>query len=86
MDAAGTERAVNAAMSVAASLGLSVDGAVVLHNSNRVVVRLVPCNTVARVSPMGWFSATREVEVARCLGQAGTPVARSPRRATSHHA
>ena len=75
MDATGTERALSAARWAAASAGLRVDDAVVLHNSNRVVALLVPCNTVARISPMGWFSATREVELARRLTQVDAPVA-----------
>ena len=63
-------------MSTAAALRLEVDDAVVLNDSNRLVVRLLPCDTVARVSPMGWFSAAREVELARCLAdETGAPVA-----------
>jgi Phosphotransferase enzyme family len=56
-------------MSVAAAVDLAVDDAVVLNSSNRLVVRLLPCNIVARVSPMGWFSAAREVELARRLAE-----------------
>src|SRR4051794_23559843 len=69
MEAAEARRAVAAAMSVATSLGLTVDDAVVLNSSNRLVVRLLPCDVVARVSPIGWFSAAREVELARRLAQ-----------------
>ena len=69
MEAAEARRAVAAAMSVAAALGLAVDDAVVLNNSNRLVARLLPCDIVARVSPMGWFSAAREVELARRLAE-----------------
>lgn len=54
-------------MSVAASLDLKVDDAVVLNDSNRLLVRLLPCDVVARVSPHGWFSASREVDLARRL-------------------
>ncbi len=61
--------AVAAARSSAEALDLRVDDAVVLNNSNRLVVRLLPCDIVARVSPMGWFSAAREVELARRLAQ-----------------
>ena len=42
-------RAVAAARSIAASLGLPVDDAVVLHASNRLAVRLLPCAVLARV-------------------------------------
>lgn len=69
MQAAETRRAVNAAISVAASLDLAVDEAVVLNDSNRMVARLLPCDIVARVSPTGWFSAAREVELARRLAE-----------------
>jgi hypothetical protein len=54
-------------MSVASALDLAVDDAVVLNDSNRLVVRLLPCDLVARVSPVGWFSPAREVELARRL-------------------
>src|SRR5258705_9245868 len=69
MEAAEARRAVAAAVSVATALGLAVDDAVVLNASNRLVARLLPCDSVARISPMGWFSAEREVELARRLAQ-----------------
>lgn len=69
MQAAEARRAVTAAISVVASLDLAVDDAVVLNDSNRMVARLPPCDIVARVSPMGWFSAAREVELARRLAE-----------------
>jgi hypothetical protein len=63
-------------MTVAARAGLAVDDAVVLNNSNRLVALLLPCRSVARVSPTGWFSATLEVDVARRLASIGdVPVA-----------
>ena len=41
-----------------------------------LVARLLPCDIVARVSPMGWFSAAREVELARRLAdETDAPVA-----------
>jgi hypothetical protein len=69
MEEADAQRAVAAAMSVAAALGLAVDDAIVLNNSNRLVVRMLPCDIVARASPVGWFSAAREVELARRLAR-----------------
>jgi hypothetical protein len=69
MEAAEARRAVVAAMSTASELDLAVDDAVVLNDSNRLVARLLPCDIVARVSPMGWFSAAREVELARRLAE-----------------
>lgn len=76
MEPAEAQRAVATAMSVAAGLGLTVSDAIVLNDSNRLVARLLPCDIVARVSPLGWFSAGREVELARRLGEEpGSPIA-----------
>src|SRR4051812_7964162 len=76
MEAAEARRAVAAAMSVAAALGLTADDAVVLNSSNRLVARLLPCDVVARISPNGWFSAAREVELARRLAfETDAPIA-----------
>lgn len=69
MDAAEGQRAVTAAVSVAAALDLAVDDAVVLNNSNRLVLHLLPCDIVARVSPVGWFSAANEVGLVRRLAE-----------------
>lgn len=63
-------------MSTASALDLAVDDAVVLSDSNRLVVRLTPCDVVARVTPMTHFaSAEREVELVRRLAQTDSPVA-----------
>jgi hypothetical protein len=67
MESAEARRAVAAATLTASALDLAVDDAVVLNDSNRLVARLLPCDIVARVSPMGWFSAATEVELARRL-------------------
>ena len=68
-------------MSTASELGLAADDAVVLNDSNRLVARLLPCSVVARVSPKGWFSAAREVELARRLAdEADAPLAGLDRR------
>lgn len=76
MESAEVRRAVAAAMSTASALDLAVDDAVVLNDSNRLVARLLPCDIVARVSPVGWFSAAREVELARRLAdETDAPVA-----------
>ena len=69
-------RAVVAAMSTASALGLEVDDTVVLSDSNRLVVRLTPCDVVARVTPMAHFgSAEREVELVKRLAPTDSPVA-----------
>ena len=76
MEAAGARRAVDAAISTISSLDLTVDDAVVLSDSNRLVVRLTPCDIVARVTPMTHFaSAEREVELVKRLTQMDSPVA-----------
>ena len=65
-----------AAKSTASALGLRADDAVVLHNSNRLTLRLMPCDVVARIAPTAYHaSAEFEVEVARRLAEADAPVA-----------
>jgi len=74
-------RARHAAMATASTLGLAVDDGVVLNDSNRLVVRLMPCDVVARVVPLGYrvfpeaVGAEREVEVVRRLAVAEAPIA-----------
>ncbi|MEQ4207305.1 aminoglycoside phosphotransferase family protein [Actinopolymorpha sp. B17G11] len=76
MEAAEARRAVAAAMSTASELDLDVDDAIVLSDSNRLVIRLTPCDIVARVTPMTHFASTeQEVELARRLALTGSPVA-----------
>jgi aminoglycoside phosphotransferase (APT) family kinase protein len=80
MQAAERRRAVAAAMSAASAAGLAADDAVVLSDSNRLVVRLTPCDIVARVTPGTHYaghhmSAEREVELVKWLAQTGSPVA-----------
>ncbi len=67
-------RAIAAAASVAASLDLLADDAIVLHNSNRLALRLTPCDVLARVAPAGQESAQLEIELAQRLAGAGCPV------------
>jgi len=63
-------------MSCASALGLAADDATVLHASNRVTMRLMPCEVVARVAPLTYRpSAEFEIEVARRLAETGSPVA-----------
>lgn len=75
-------RAVAAAVSTVSALGLRADDAVVLHNSNRIAVRLVPCDVLARVAPAAHEAgAAFEVEVARRLAEVDAPIARLESRA-----
>lgn len=68
-------RAVAAAMSIASSLDLTVQDAVVLHDSNRLTVRLLPGDVVARVAsaahPGAYRGAKFEVELAERLAESG---------------
>ncbi len=59
-----------------------VDDAVVLHDSNRLAVRLLPCDVLARVANMAHHAvAAFEVEVARRLAETDSPVAELEPRA-----
>lgn len=75
MQASEAARAVAAAMSIASSLGLAVDDAIVLQDSNRLTVRLLPCDVLARVAPVAHQVAQLEIELARRLTESGSPVA-----------
>jgi aminoglycoside phosphotransferase (APT) family kinase protein len=68
-------RAMAAAMSIASSLDLAVDDAIVLQDSNRLTVRLLPCDVLAQVAPAARQVAQFEVELAQRLAEAGCPVA-----------
>ena len=79
MQASEVPRAIAAAMSIAASLDLRVDDAIVLQDSNRLTLRLLPCDVLARVAP-GTAPAARqcaqfEVALAQRLAASGCPVA-----------
>jgi hypothetical protein len=76
MRASEAQRAIAAARSVASTLDLTVDDAIVLQDSNRLVLRLMPCDVVARVAPIAYrASADLEVELARRLAETDSPVA-----------
>jgi hypothetical protein len=72
-----------AAMSTASSLDLTVDDAIVLHDSNKLTLRLLPCDVLARVAleaPVALQGAQFEVELAQRLVESGRPVAALERR------
>ncbi|MEV0630578.1 aminoglycoside phosphotransferase family protein [Nonomuraea wenchangensis] len=78
MRASEVFRAVAAARSVASSLGLTADDAIVLQDSNKLTLRLLPCDVVARVAPVAPVAqqvAQFEVELAQRLVESGCPVA-----------
>lgn len=75
MHPADVQRAVAAAMSVASALDVTVNDAVVLHDSNKLALRLLPCDVFARVAHRGQEVAQFEVELAQRLAKTGSPVA-----------
>ena len=75
MEPSEVQRAVEAGRSTASALGLPVDDTVVIHNSNRIAVRLSPCDVLARIGPSAHQGGSElEVQVARRLAEAGSPV------------
>jgi len=68
-------RAIDAAISIATALGLPADDATVLHNSNKLALRLLPCDVFARVSLVERPHARFEVELAQQLASTRSPVA-----------
>jgi hypothetical protein len=75
MQGSEVPRAMAAAMSIASSLDLTVDDAIVLHDSNKLTLRLLPCNVLARVAPVAHQVLQFEVELAQRLAESGCPVA-----------
>lgn len=76
MEPADLHRAVEAGRATASEVGLQVDDVIVVHNSDRVALRLVPCDVLARVAPLGHLGDSEfEVDVARRLADVEAPVA-----------
>ena len=75
MDGSQVRAALGAAKSTASSLGLRVDDVVVIYKTNRLTLRLLPCDVLARVAPTTHQAGILEVEVARRLAEVGGPVA-----------
>lgn len=69
------QRAVTAVKLTAKSLGLVVEDALILQNSNKLALRLLPCDAFARVAPLTDQVAQFEIELARKLGDVGSPAA-----------
>lgn len=74
MESSDVRRAIAAALEVAASFDLPATDAMVLHNSNKLALRLMPCDVLARVSHVGLDDAQLEVDRAQRLAAAGCPV------------
>jgi hypothetical protein len=75
MQAPDVARAVDAAIEIASGLNLPAADATVLHNSNKLTVRLLPCDVVARVAFAGLEALEGELDIARRLAEIGAPVA-----------
>lgn len=75
MEPSEVQRAVDAARATASELGLQVSDAVVVHNSDRIAVRLIPCDVLARIAPSSWQTGMEfEAEVGRRLAETDSPI------------
>lgn len=68
-------RAIAAVTSLARGLDLRANDAVVIHNSNKLSLRLSPCDVMARVALAGQEVAALEVGIAQRLAAIESPVA-----------
>jgi hypothetical protein len=75
METSDVSRARAAAIATAAALHLPVDDAIVVHNSNKLALRLLPCDVFVRVAHVGQEVAQFEVELAQRLADTESPVA-----------
>lgn len=76
MEVSELRRAVSPGRATASALGLRVDDVIVINNSDRIALRLDPCDVVARVAPSADQAGSEfEVEVARRLADVDGPVA-----------
>jgi aminoglycoside phosphotransferase (APT) family kinase protein len=75
MKASEVQRAVAAATSIVAALDLTVADAIVLQNSNKLALRVLPCDVFARVAHVGDEVAQFEVDLAERLAETDSPVA-----------
>jgi hypothetical protein len=77
VDASQVPRAVAAGRGAAAACDLPVDDAMVLHDSNRIALRLRPCEVLARVAPRDRRAGAEfEVQMAQRLAATAAPSAR----------
>lgn len=77
MEPTEVSRALAATASLTSELGLTVDDAIVVQNSNRLAVRLVPCDVLVRIAAQRRQDhdvAAFEVEMARQLETADSLV------------
>ena len=77
-------RATAAATALARGLGLRVNDVAVMHNSNKLALRLIPCDVFLRVAETGHDVAALEVELAQRLAATASPVAALEPRVEPH--
>ena len=75
MHATDVGRAITATAALSSELGLVVDEARIVGNSNKLGLRLLPCDVFARVAFSGQEAFQFEIEIARELTEIGSPVA-----------
>jgi aminoglycoside phosphotransferase (APT) family kinase protein len=75
MQPSENQRALAAATSIVSALDLPVDDVIVLHDSNKLTVRLLPCDIAARIAPVAHQVAQFEIGIARRLAETQSPVA-----------
>lgn len=66
---------MTAATSLGTALDLQVNAVVLIHNSNKLALRLLPCDVFARVALAGQEVAALEVDLAQRLAASQSPVA-----------
>jgi hypothetical protein len=69
------QRAITAAAALSSELGLVVSEARIVCNSNKLGLRLLPCDSFARVAVSGQEAFRFEIEIALRLSENGSPVA-----------
>lgn len=74
MEVPERRRAVAATLRTVRSQGLAADEALLLSNSNKIILRVRPSDVVARVAPVGQMDGRFELELAGRLAEAGCPV------------
>src|SRR6476659_6894334 len=77
-------RAVDVAKEIASGLDLAAADARVLHNSNKLALRLLPCDVVARVAFAGLEAFQAELEIGRRLAEIAVPMASLEPRVEPH--
>jgi Ser/Thr protein kinase RdoA (MazF antagonist) len=75
MKTSEVERAVGATTELASALHLAVGDARIVCNSNKLALRLLPCDVLARVAFAGQEAFASEIEIARLLAETESPVA-----------